>query len=59
MKKLLVGLALTTLCSCGIMNKLTDEQLNQRNKLSFELSEVYNEYLFKTDSLLIEYNKIK
>ena len=48
-----------TLSSCGMMNKLTDEQLHQRSKIDYELNKLWNEYQVKNDSLLIEYHKIK
>jgi len=51
---LLIGLS-----SCGMMNKLSDEQLHQRSKIDYEMNKLYNEYQVKNDSLLIEYYKIK
>jgi len=60
MKKILiVGAAILTLSSCGMMNKLSDEQLHQRSKIDYEMNKLYNEYQVKNDSLLIEYYKIK
>lgn len=50
---------LICLSSCGMMNKLSDEQLQQRNKIDYEMNKLYNEYQVKNDSLLIEYYKIK
>jgi len=47
------------LSSCGMMSKLTDEQLHQRSKLDYEMNKLYNEYQVRNDSLLIEYYKIK
>jgi len=47
------------LSSCGMMNKLSDEQLHQRSKIDYEMNKLYNEYQVKNDSLLIEYYKIK
>tara|TARA_B100001093_G_scaffold491631_1_gene531887 strand:- start:547 stop:753 length:207 start_codon:yes stop_codon:yes gene_type:complete len=52
-------LILICLTSCGMMNKLSDEQLQQRNKIDYEMNKLYNEYQVKNDSLLIEYYKIK
>ena len=52
-------LILICLSSCGMMNKLSDEQLQQRNKIDYEMNKLYNEYQVKNDSLLIEYYKIK
>jgi hypothetical protein len=45
--------------SCGMMIKLSDEQLHQRSKIDYEMNKLYNEYQVKNDSLLIEYYKIK
>jgi len=60
MKKMILTLsAILTLSSCGMMNKLTDEQLHQRSKIDYELNKLWNEYQVKNDSLLIEYHKIK
>ncbi len=50
---------LICLSSCGMMNKLSDEQLQKRNKIDYEMNKLYNEYQVKNDSLLIEYYKIK
>jgi len=52
-------LILICLTSCGMMNKLSDEQLHQRSKIDYEMNKLYNEYQVKNDSLLIEYYKIK
>lgn len=60
MKK--IFLAVSTgllLSSCGMMNKLSDEQLYQRSKIDYEMNKLWNEYQVKNDSLLIEYYKIK
>ena len=60
MKKIIITFsAILTLSSCGMMNKLTPEQLRQRSKIDYELNKLYNEYQVKNDSLLIEYYKIK
>ena len=60
MKKTLIILsAILTLSSCGMMNKLTDDQLHQRSKIDYEMNKLWNEYQVKNDSLLIEYYKIK
>ena len=55
MKKIvIICSAILTLSSCGMMNKLTPEQLYQRSKIDYELNKLYNEYQVKNDSLLIE-----
>jgi hypothetical protein len=47
-------ICILTLTSCAT---LTDAQLTHRNEIEREIGKVYNEYVFKTDSLLIEYNR--
>ena len=56
---ILILIGLSTLSSCGMMSKLTDEQLHQRSKLDYEMNKLYSDYQVKNDSLLIEYYKIK
>ncbi len=46
------------LTSCS-MNKLTIEQHQQLNNLDYELSKVWNEYERKSDSLLIEMDRVR
>ena len=59
MKKIAIVITASLLTSCGMMNKLTDEQLYQRSKIDYEMNKLWNEYQVKNDSLLIEYYKIK
>ena len=56
---IIIIIGICSLSSCGMMNKLTDEELHQRSKLDYEMNKLYNEYQVKNDSLLIEYYKIK
>ena len=51
-----IGLILTVLIitSCAT---LTDAQLTHRNEIEREIGKVYTEYVFKTDSLIIEYHR--
>jgi len=59
MKKTIIWIScLLIFSSCG-MNKLTTEQLDKRNKIDFEMNKLWIEYQYKTDSLYIEYYKIK
>tara|TARA_R100000008_G_C3523663_1_gene135395 strand:+ start:368 stop:553 length:186 start_codon:yes stop_codon:yes gene_type:complete len=59
MKTIITLLAIITLSSCGFTSKLTNEQLERRNKLDYEANKLWNEYQYKVDSLYIEYHKIK
>ncbi len=58
-KTIIILSAILTMSSCGMMNKLSDEQLHQRSKIDYEMNKLWNEYQVKNDSLLIEYYKIK
>ena len=56
------GLVLLTtvimaMSSCGINKGLTNEQVERRNKIDYELEKVYLEYSYKRDSLIIEFYK--
>ena len=52
----IIVMILVALTSCGTI-KLTDDQLNHRNKIEYEIDKVWSEYKYKTDSLWIEYYK--
>ena len=45
--------------SCGINKGLTNEQVNQRNKIDYELDKLYLEYSYQRDSLIMEFYNIK
>ena len=51
----IITILLFTLSSCG-SSRFTTEELNH-SKILYEIDKVWNEYKFKTDSLVIEYNK--
>lgn len=57
MKTLIAMLFTLTLCSCGVMNTMTNAELVSRNKIDYELDKLWVEYEYKRDSLIIEYNK--
>ena len=56
MTLIIITILLFALSSCG-SSRFTTEQLNHKNKILYEIDKVWNEYNFKTDSLIIEYNK--
>ena len=58
MKTTITIMAVVVLSSCGLTSKLTDEQLEKRNKIDYEVNKLWNEYQYKVDSLYIEYYKI-
>ena len=43
--------------SCGTSRNLTNEQIERRNKIDYELDKVYLEYSYKRDSLIMEFYK--
>ena len=43
--------------SCGTSRNLTNEQVEYRNNIDYELSKLYLEYSYKRDSLIIEFYK--
>jgi len=58
------GLVLLTtvimaMSSCGVNKGLTNEQVEERNKIDYELNKVYLEYSYQRDSLIMEFYNIK
>jgi len=45
--------------SCGINRGLTNEQVEKRNNIDYELDKAYLEYSYKRDSLIVEFYNIK
>ena len=48
---------LTTLTSCGLTHKFTDEELQRRAEIQYEMDKLWSEYSYKSDSLYIELYK--
>ena len=57
MKKIIVIISALVMVSCGTSRNLTNEQIERRNKIDYELEKVYLEYSYKRDSLIIEFYK--
>tara|TARA_R110002096_G_scaffold185280_1_gene364001 strand:- start:546 stop:812 length:267 start_codon:yes stop_codon:yes gene_type:complete len=57
MKKIIVIMSALVMVSCGTSRNLTNEQIERRNKIDYELDKVYLEYSYKRDSLIIEFYK--
>ena len=55
----LLTVVIMAMSSCGINKGLTNEQVNQRNKIDYELDKVYLEYSYQRDSLIMEFYNIK
>ena len=53
----LVMVVIMAMSSCGINKGLTNEQVDQRNKIDYELDKLYLEYSYQRDSLIIEFYK--
>jgi len=57
--KYLLFLLIICLGSCSVMqDSFTHEQRLERARLEFEISKLYNEYNYISDSLMVEYYKI-
>jgi hypothetical protein len=57
MKKIIIGVSALVMISCGTSRNLTNEQIERRNNIDYELSKVYLEYSYKRDSLIMEFYK--
>ena len=57
MKKIIIGISALVMISCGTSRNLTNEQIERRNNIDYELEKVYLEYSYKRDSLIIEFYK--
>ena len=55
----LLMVVIMAMSSCGVNRGLTSEQINQRNKIDYELNKVYLENSYQRDSLIIEFYNIK
>ena len=53
---IIVTILLITLSSCGT-SRLTNEQVEHRNNIDYELDKLYLEYSYQRDSLIIEFYK--
>ena len=45
--------------SCGINKGLTNEQVDKRNKIDYELDKLYLEYSYQRDSLIVEFYNVE
>ena len=57
MKKIIISISALVMISCGTSRNLTNEQIERRNNIDYELEKVYLEYSYKRDSLIIEFYK--
>ena len=55
----MITMVIMAMSSCGINKGLTNEQVDQRNKIDYELNKVYLEYNYQRDSLIMEFYNIK
>lgn len=56
---ILLLVVVISVSSCGINRGLTNEQVEKRNNIDYEMDKVYLEYSYKRDSLIMEYYNIK
>ena len=54
----LLTIVIMAMSSCGVNRGLTNEQIEQRNKIDYELDKVYLEYSHQRDSLIMEFYNI-
>ena len=55
----MITMVIMAMSSCGINKGLTNEQVDQRNKIDYELDKIYLEYSYQRDSLIMEFYNIK
>ena len=55
----LLMVVIMAVSSCGVNKGLTNEQIEERNKIDYELDKVYLEYNYQRDSLIMEFYNIK
>ena len=55
----LLMVVIMAVSSCGVNKGLTNEQIEERNKIDYELDKVYLEYSYQRDSLIMEFYNIK
>ena len=58
MKKSIISILTLTIMSCGINRGLTNEQIEKRNKIDYELDKIYLEYSYQRDSLIMEFYNV-
>ena len=57
MKKIIISISTLVMMSCGTSRNLSNEQVEYRNSIDYELSKLYLEYSYKRDSLIVEFYK--
>ena len=57
MKKTAISIIMLVTVSCGVNRGLTNEQIEKRNDIDYELNKLYLEYSYERDSLIIEFYK--
>ena len=53
----LLTVVLMAMSSCGVNRGLTNEQVERRNNIDYQLDKLYLEYSYERDSLIIEFYK--
>jgi len=53
----LLTVVIMAMSSCGINKGLTNEQIERRNNIDYQLDKLYLEYSYERDSLIIEFYK--
>ena len=53
----LLMIVIMAMSSCGINRGLTNEQIEHRNNIDYQLDKLYLEYSYQRDSLIMEFYK--
>ena len=54
---ILLTTVIMAMSSCGINRGLTNEQIEHRNNIDYQLDKLYLEYSYQRDSLIMEFYK--
>ena len=52
-------IVILSMSSCSVNRGLTNQQIEQRNNIDYELDKLYLEYSYQRDSLIMEFYNIK
>ena len=55
----LITVVIMAISSCGVNRGLTNEQVEKRNKIDYELNKLYLNYSYERDSLIMEFYNVK
>ena len=53
----MITMVIMAMSSCGVNRGLTNEQVERRNNIDYQLDKLYLEYNYQRDSLIMEFYK--